>query len=365
MSYLWNVLLLALVACQLHGKPLAYDYAVVDAQKGDWNVALNQLQQVLTEKPTDASVLYDTGVASFHTGDIAHAITYFEQAAQRAESDGALQEKAWINAGTAHAKSNDFAPAVTCIESALALNPDNEAAQKKLEEFKKKRDEQQQQEQEQQEQKDDTSDSQKDENNDASENDEKSSDQNKSKSEQSKNNQDKEQKEESGSGDTKSGQDGAGDEQRDQSPESSQQQDGSDKKDQNRSSDAEKSADSSGKDQKGTTPDKMGKNEREQQQTSDSAADRQKNEQKAAEQKAQEAKDVAAAQAEQAKKEEAALDKDQKTGVPVHEALQKKENEWMRALLERYDEHDVEGNKMLLRGRMQQEGVPNAYDKNW
>jgi hypothetical protein len=364
MSCVRSLFLLAVSVFQMHGKPFAYDYAVVDAQKGDWHVALSQLQQVLTEKPTDASVLYDTGVASFHTGDIAHAITYFEQAAQRAVSDSALQEKAWINAGTAHATNTDFTRAVPCIESALALNPDNEAAQKKLEEFKKKRDEQNQEQQEQQEQKDDTSDSQKDENNDASENDEKSSDQNKSKSEQSKNNQDKEQKEESGSGDTKSGQDGAGDEQRDQSPESSQQQDGSDKKNQNRSSDAEKDADNSGKDKKGSAPEKTGKNEREQQ-ASDSAADRQKNEQITAEQKAQEAKDAAEAQAEQAKKEEAALDKDQKTGVPVHEALQKKENEWMRALLERYDEHDVEGNKQLLRGRMQQEGVPNAYDKNW
>ena len=48
----------------------------------------------------------------------------------------------------------------------------------------------------------------------------------------------------------------------------------------------------------------------------------------------------------------------------LNEALDKEENEWMRSLLERYEGHDIAGNKQLLRARLEQGGSENAHAKN-
>ena len=123
--------------------PFAYDRAAHYAHMGDWNGALHQLQDLVVDNPESASMLYDAGVAAFHTGDTGSARTYFERASSCAY-DCALQEKSLINAGTLYAKNGDFKTAVSFLERAVALNPNNEVAQKKLEEFKKKLEEEQQ-----------------------------------------------------------------------------------------------------------------------------------------------------------------------------------------------------------------------------
>jgi tetratricopeptide (TPR) repeat protein len=305
--------------------PGAYDRAIMRAHDGNWDDALQQLQTVLVDAPQNASVLYDVGVAAFNVEDTTHAADYFEQSAQHATTDSLLQEKAWINAGTAYAKNNDFVNGVRCIEKALLLNPANESAQKKLEEFKKKRDEQEREKEKEQEKQSQPQDQPQDQ------------DQNQ---EQDQENQQQEQQKQQEPGDEDESENGAEGTQPQQG-ENGEREHGNDENER-------ESADS-----------KSGTDGKPQQPTHEKQSQLPQQEQAA---------DMTDAPHTQEQNDEispADTQEQQKKSMALHEALQKEENQWMCALLEKYDQHDVEGNKQLLRCRVQSRGGNQPHDKNW
>jgi tetratricopeptide repeat protein len=329
------VLLLLFFQSSLAALPFAYDRATHCAQTGDWNGALHQLQDLVVDNPESAAMLYDAGVAAFHTDDMGSARIYFERASD-CTRDLALQEKSLINAGTLYAKNGDFKTAVSFLERAVALNPNNESAQKKLEEFKKKLEEDQQKNN--------------DKNNDNAADDEEEKE------------KEKKEQQENGDNDNNSNDKSESDQQQ-KSESSSEQQKGesggddddSGQKDESKKSDDNTSPNNSAENQSGASekPDSA-ENSEDDANNDDEPSD------------AAEQPDAAKRSETDTAAQQNSSDEEKKgTVATLNEALDKEENEWMRSLLERYEGHDIAGNKQLLRARLQQGGSENAHTKNW
>lgn len=125
-----------------------YDRAIVAGQKGDWNLAAQKLDTVLSARPDDAALLYDRGVAEYRLGSYEKAQTYFTHAAERAQ-DVQLKEQAFFNEGNAYMFGEQFAHAIDSYDRALEINPDDKQAQHNREIAKKLLQEQEQQQKEQ------------------------------------------------------------------------------------------------------------------------------------------------------------------------------------------------------------------------
>jgi tetratricopeptide (TPR) repeat protein len=327
----------------LYGMHFAYDQAILLAQQGNWQEASHCLQHLLVNNPEDASLLYDTGVASFNMNDMEHAIAYFQQAAQKSGNNSVLQEKAWVNAGTAYAKNDNFDEAITCLEYALNLNPTNESTQKKLEEFKKKRDEKKQQEQ-QPEQNQKSKDSQ-DENQNQDQEQQNKEQKNQDTNDDAQTNNDPENQNNEEDQSSESNQDNNSDpDQKNEQKSNNNHNDQCNTQQQPHDTSSEKDDN-----QRHEQSNKDNRQKNSQQDTSSKQSDQYGNNQQSIEQSVENTQESSSANNMHA----------------VPEELQKEENKWMHTLLEKYEQHDIEGNKRLLRGQLHQQGVPKTYEKNW
>jgi|GEM_PF-5675206 len=126
--------------------------AITLGKAGDHAGAKQLLEQMLVQRPHDAQLLYDAGVATFKCGDYAHAASYFEKAAQN--SDVTVHQEALFNAGNSYAHAKEYDKALAAYEKLLAENADHEQVRHNYEQVKKL------QEQEKQEQPEDHQDDQ-------------------------------------------------------------------------------------------------------------------------------------------------------------------------------------------------------------
>ena len=119
-----------------------YDRAISKAQKNDWKMSKDLLQDILVENPENPQLLYDLGVSSYKIKEFDKALFYFQQAAQSANV--ALQEKAYFNAGNTLVSLKQLPQAIEAYDKVLSLNPDNERASHNKEIVKKMLEEQKQ-----------------------------------------------------------------------------------------------------------------------------------------------------------------------------------------------------------------------------
>ncbi len=130
----------------------AYDRGVVAGQHGEWTRATSLLTHKLAHSPERPDLLYDTGVASYKSGDIEQAQEYFRRAAEHEATHNDLKERAYFNYGNCSADLKQLHKAVCAYEHALKINPENERVKHNLEVVKKML-EQQQEKQQQESQK--------------------------------------------------------------------------------------------------------------------------------------------------------------------------------------------------------------------
>jgi tetratricopeptide (TPR) repeat protein len=348
------LLLLLFCSLSLSAVPFAYDTAVLRAKEGNWNAALDQLKNCVTTSPDDASIVYDTGVASFHVGDYTHAIAYFEQAVESTQ-DPLLQEKSLVNLGTVYAKTGDFNKAIPPLERALVLNPLNESARNKLEEFKKKRDEEQQHNSDDNTENDDNKSEEQQEKQSSSDNEDKSSDSDGDDTPPDENSQ-----KDGDKGTDKNKEESSSPDESNNSADNKQQQ--KQKPQEDDASSESESASEPEQGQKSNDSDKDTQSERSNR--PENSAGQSPSEQGSEDTEPPTSPDTSSAGASE-EQDGTQAEAEEMCGAALDEALNKEENQWMRTLLERYDKHDIEGNKQLLRGRLQQKGGENACDKNW
>jgi tetratricopeptide (TPR) repeat protein len=148
-------------SCQ--GEWFTYDRAIADAQRQDWSSALQRLNTKLIDQPDNPSLLYDTGVVSYKSGNYKQAQDYFKRAAQAKNIEPALQKQAYFNLGNACSALKDFKGAVDAYEQALKLDPNDERTRhnlkraRELEAQKEQKDQQKQDEKHEQQKSQDES----------------------------------------------------------------------------------------------------------------------------------------------------------------------------------------------------------------
>lgn len=196
---------ISILNMQLHGI-FEYDRAISKSQKGDWQQSKELLKNILIENPENPQILYDLGVSSFKSNEPEKALSYFSKAAESSDASQSLQEKAYYNAGNAHAQLKRLQEAIDAYDRALAINPSNkhalhnkEVIKKMLEEQKEKekKDEQDKKEDENNKEKQDQENNQDKNNKDSEKNseDKQKQDQEKKKNEQDQNKQSQEKNE--------------------------------------------------------------------------------------------------------------------------------------------------------------------------
>ena len=136
-----------------------YDRAIAQGQKGQWHKAQEIINTVLVKNPDRPDALYDAGISAYKNAHYDKALSYFQAAADRCNSNIALQEQAYFNAGNAHVQLKQLEQAIHSYDAALKIDPDNkrtlhnkEVVKKMLEQQKKQ--EEQKKEQDQKENKD-------------------------------------------------------------------------------------------------------------------------------------------------------------------------------------------------------------------
>ncbi len=117
----------------LHGK------AVSAGRSGNHQEAQHLLQRALVSDPSNASVLYDAGVAEFKCGNFSDALNYFEKAAS-CSKEQVLHEEALFNAGTAAAHLKKYDDALKNYDKILSENPTHERARHNSDMVKKMKD---------------------------------------------------------------------------------------------------------------------------------------------------------------------------------------------------------------------------------
>lgn len=133
----------------------SYDSAIYAAQKGNWQDAHATLNSIVTNKPDNADVVYDAGVAAYTLGSFSQAAAYFVRAAELAHHDKNLQFRAHFNAGNACVDDKNLPCALEQYDKALALEPDNEHARHNRDRVAQMLEQQEQQQQKENDQKDD------------------------------------------------------------------------------------------------------------------------------------------------------------------------------------------------------------------
>jgi tetratricopeptide (TPR) repeat protein len=140
--------------CSCHCEWFTYDRAIADAQRQDYDSALQRLHTKLIDQPDNPSLLYDTGVVSYKSGDYKQAQDYFKRAAQAKNIEVPLQKNAHFNFGNACCALKEYKDAIGAYEQALKLDPHDERVQHNLKKAKELLAAQQkQQEQQKQDQK--------------------------------------------------------------------------------------------------------------------------------------------------------------------------------------------------------------------
>jgi Ca-activated chloride channel family protein len=159
-TYIFVVILL-ITSSLTH--PLAYDSAIYKAQKGNWQDAHTALNNIITDNPDNADVMYDAGVAAYNVGNTCQAAICFARATECNENKNVCF-RAHYNAGNMCVEEKKLKNALAEYDKALAIEPDNEYARhnrdrvaQMLEEEKNKQN-QQQNEQDQQDNKQDNQD---------------------------------------------------------------------------------------------------------------------------------------------------------------------------------------------------------------
>ena len=145
-------------------------------RSGDHITARHALEQALSAKPHDPTLLYDAGVAAFKTEDYTRAAYYFEQAAT--VGDGALKKEALFNAGNAYAHSKEYDKALASYETIFKQHGEDEKTRHNYELVKKMKEEEQKQEQQKQQNPDQNQDDQNDDSSSAKASEDKQRDDN-------------------------------------------------------------------------------------------------------------------------------------------------------------------------------------------
>lgn len=149
-----------LCASSLHANlntEITYGQAMQHAQQGDWEQAHSQLNQLVTDNPERADILYDSGVAAYRLKNFESAQAYFKHVTEHDDIPAELKERAHFNLGNTYAATKQLQHAIDEYEKVLDLNPDNQAAQDNLrvvKEMIKQEEQKQKQEQEKQKKKD-------------------------------------------------------------------------------------------------------------------------------------------------------------------------------------------------------------------
>jgi Ca-activated chloride channel homolog len=121
-----------------------YDRALKSAEKGDWEKTVTLLRPLVTDRPHDAKLLYDTGVAAYRNEEYGPAAAYFSEVVALSTNDS-LHEQALFNRGNAHVQLNQLHKALNDYDAVLAINPDNEKARANRDLVQKMLDQQEQQ----------------------------------------------------------------------------------------------------------------------------------------------------------------------------------------------------------------------------
>jgi Ca-activated chloride channel family protein len=313
--------LLCFISFDIVADMFSHARAVTASNQGDYAKAQTLLDTVLVEHPHDPVTLYDAGIAAFRIGNHAHAATYFDAAAHKAGDNKELAERAWSNAGNAYAHTQDYDKAVEAYEAALKINRENERTQHNYEVVKKLREQQQDKEQQQQN------------------NEEQKQDQ-----EQQKNNDQQDQDQEQ---DSENSDDAQNDEQQ-QSEGSKDNSDGGDQEDQKSDQKNEKGTRDTNKNQSSQRDEKQGKNGSPQNSTANPRAHEDAHNAMSKEKNVQRGSSDGQSAVSGQRREEA---------IPE---LAGDDKAWMRALLEKCEEHDTENNKEFLRSTLDAQGECNA-----
>lgn len=147
------ILLLLVTTCMSKCEWFAYDRAICDAQRQDWDNALRRLNVKLTDSPDDPSLLYDAGVVCFKAGNYKQSQDYFKRAVQSQAVDKDLQEKSYFNLGNAYCALKEYESAVNAYKQALKIDSADEHARhnlKKAQELLVQQEKQEQQEKKEQ-----------------------------------------------------------------------------------------------------------------------------------------------------------------------------------------------------------------------
>ena len=136
MRYLVSILSIVLSsACMPIDALFDRDTAAAHAQNGEWKKVQNILQPLMAHHNTDASLLYDLGVASYKLEEYEQAEIYFKDAA-RHSADALLKEQSYFNLGNScvqQKKLKNLYDALGAYKDTLSINPDNVSAQKNKE----------------------------------------------------------------------------------------------------------------------------------------------------------------------------------------------------------------------------------------
>lgn len=146
--YIFCVMLMHATHCMYS---FSYDSAIYAAQKGNWQDAYAALNNIITNDPDDADVMYDAGVAAYNLNDHCQAATCFVRAAQCGANKD-ICFRSHFNAGNAYVDQKDLKSALEQYDKALAIDPDNEYARHNRDRVAQMLQEQEKQEQEKNEQ---------------------------------------------------------------------------------------------------------------------------------------------------------------------------------------------------------------------
>ena len=127
--------LMALCAIDAHAF-FTYDSAASLMEQGKWNEAKQQLQKLLVDKPDASDILYDAGVASYHTKDYKQARAYFKRVTELPQTQVQLKEQAHFNAGNTAAALKEYEDAIGQYETVLNINKSNEKAKRNIAQIK-------------------------------------------------------------------------------------------------------------------------------------------------------------------------------------------------------------------------------------
>lgn len=150
MVYL-RLLLFCVVPLKAH--LLSYDTAAAYAQKGKWQEAQKNMNELMIHTPDRPEFMYDSGVAAYRLGEFEKATAYFENVTRLENVTPDLQKQAHFNLGNTKVALNQLTDAIAQYEKVLAIEPDNHQAKHNLEKVKEMIKQQQSKNNQKQEQK--------------------------------------------------------------------------------------------------------------------------------------------------------------------------------------------------------------------